>query len=123
MAFDANYSGNHLLIVEDGYFLDEETKLLLVAWGVSVTCLDQNQAISIEVFESRPNGAVIDIEVLPEVALSISENLEELDIPFVFATSQMVQENKPRFQGFRLCADPTELNAILATLFAKAQLN
>jgi hypothetical protein len=61
------------------------------------------------------DGAIIDISLRADMASLLTEKLEGLRIPFLFALSS--QEIDGRFGAYHLCADLDELNAIREGLF------
>ncbi|WP_244530409.1 response regulator [Rhizobium sp. NFR07] len=107
-----------MLIVEDEYFLADETRRKLERLGATVV----GPAGSVEdalrlIASSKIDGAILDVHLGDEFVFPVAEELDGADIPFVFATGYNPSVIPARFSGYALCEKPTELGKIAAALF------
>lgn len=114
------FAGKRILIVEDEYFLADETRQKLKRLGATVV----GPAGSVEdalrlMASSKIDGAILDVHLGDELVFPVAEELDVADIPFVFATSYDPSVIPARFSGFALCEKPTELGKIAAALFGQ----
>ncbi|SFB62424.1 Response regulator receiver domain-containing protein [Rhizobium sp. NFR07] len=112
------FKGKHILIVEDEYFLADETRRKLERLGATVV----GPAGSVEdalrlIASSKIDGAILDVHLGDEFVFPVAEELDGADIPFVFATGYNPSVIPARFSGYALCEKPTELGKIAAALF------
>jgi hypothetical protein len=114
-------AGKRLLVLEDGFFLDEETKRLLEAADAVVQSTSWIDADLVLSSQAEFDGAIVDVNLEADMAFSLTEKLGALGVPFIFALSS--QENGGKFGAYRLCADLDELNAIAEGLFGRPMLN
>jgi hypothetical protein len=113
---NARFTGKRLLVVENGYFLDDETAALLKQLGVVVTratCRDVDDMTDMRQFD----GGVVDLAIEGDLIFNLMERLESLHLPFVFAITERVARKAGHPSPYRLCADREELMAILEGLF------
>ncbi len=72
---------------------------------------------SIDAFHSLErnfgDGAVIDLAYDTHVLIALTDILDELSIPSVFATTSQIE---PGYSGFELSSRPEAMNAILSAL-------
>jgi len=112
--------GKLILVVEDEYFLADETRRQLVALKAEVLGPAGNVDDALELIETRCiDAAILDVHLGDELVFSVAERLEELGIPFVFATGYDPCIVPDRFSGFTLCEKPTELGKIARALFGQ----
>jgi CheY-like chemotaxis protein len=112
------FSGKRILIVEDEYFLADETRRQLLQLDAVVVGPTANVEDALELLEAQPvDGAILDIHLGDELVFPVAEKLDELDIPFVFATAYDPSIIPERFSGFTLCEKPAELGKIAHALF------
>ena len=110
--------GKHVLFVEDGYFLSDETRKVLQRLGAVVVGPVSNLHDAYDVLETRRvDAAIVDIELDDEFAFSFTEELERRGIEFVFAISCAPGTFPAHFSGFTLCEKLDELGKIAAALF------
>lgn len=64
------------------------------------------------------DGAILNIHLGDKLVFPVAEKLDELGIPFVFATGYDPSVVPEKFSGFFLCEKPTELGKIARALFA-----
>jgi CheY-like chemotaxis protein len=110
--------GKRILVVEDEYFLADDTRKQLVALDAEVVGPTGTVDDALELIEtSSVDGAILDVHLGDELVFSVAERLDELSIPFVFATGYDPSIVPEKFSGFTLCKKPTELGKIAQALF------
>ncbi len=112
------YAGKRILVVEDEYFLADEVRRTLLdlnatVVGPAATIDEAMTLISTETIDA----AILDVHLGDEFVFPVAERLEELDVPFVFATGYDRLFIPPEFKGFALCAKPMELHKIAKALW------
>ncbi|MCL7999799.1 response regulator [Brucella sp. 21LCYQ03] len=113
------FEGKHVLIVEDEYFLADETRRKLQKLGAVVVGPTGNVQDALELIKtSFVDAAILDVHLGDELVFPVADELERGDIPFVFATSYDTSIIPVKFTGFVFCEKPTELEKIAAALFA-----
>jgi ActR/RegA family two-component response regulator len=112
------FSGKHILVVEDEYFLADDVQRKLLEIGAFVVGPSSNveDALSL-INEYRVDAAILDVHLGDELVFPVAEELERRDIPFVFATGYDPSFIPVKFTGFALCEKPTELGKIARALF------
>ncbi|MGE7369057.1 response regulator [Neorhizobium sp. NPDC001467] len=113
------FAGKHILIVEDEYFLADETRQKLEQLGAIVVGPAANVQDALDLIaSSKIDGAILDVHLGDEFVFPVAEELEQADVPFVFATGYDPEVIPARFAGFALSGKPTELGKIAVALFA-----
>ncbi len=111
-----------ILIVEDEYFVADETRQLLQSNGAVVVGPAPSVEVGLLLIDSEKiDGAILDIRLQGETVFAIAERLQSLGIPFVFATAYLESNVPEQYGGYLLCEKPTELGAIAAALFSSDQ--
>lgn len=109
-----------VLIVEDNYLIAMEMKAMIERFGCSVAGPVAGVEDALGAVEAeRPDGAVLDVELAAETVWPVAERLEELRVPFLFATGRAAVEVPPRFRDRLLLLKPvsrTTLGEALAGL-------
>lgn len=114
------FEGKRILIVEDEYFLADDTRRKLEKLGAVVAGPTGSVRDALDLMNAFPiDGAILDVHLGDEFVFPVAEELERRDISFVFATSYDPSIIPVKFTGFALCEKPTELEKIAAALFAK----
>lgn len=114
------FEGKRILIVEDEYFLADDTRRKLEKLGAVVAGPTGSVRDALDLMNAFPiDGAILDVHLGDGFVFHVAEELERRDIPFVFATSYDPSIIPVKFTGFALCEKPTELGKIAAALFAK----
>jgi ActR/RegA family two-component response regulator len=115
------FAGKHILIVEDEYFLADETRRELEQVGAIVVGPTGRveEALSL-IATSQVDAAILDVHLGDELVFPVAEELDRKDIPFVFATGYDPAVIPAKFSGFTLCEKPTELGKIAEALFGPA---
>ncbi|CAN7673813.1 response regulator [Rhizobium sp. LjRoot98] len=115
------FAGKHVLIVEDEYFLADETRQKLEASGAIVVGPVATVGAALELLDTEQvDAAILDIHLGDELVFPVAEELERRDIPFVFATGYDPSVLPVRFTGFALCEKPAELEDIANALFGNS---
>jgi two-component SAPR family response regulator len=112
------YAGKRILVVEDEYFLADDVRRKLIELGASVVgpAASVEQALVL-IDDTAIDAAILDVHLGDEFVFPVAERLEELEVPFVFATSYDPAFIPRRFNGFSLCEKPTELGRIARALW------
>ncbi|PDT20973.1 response regulator [Rhizobium hidalgonense] len=112
------FSGKRILIVEDEYFLADETRRKLEDLGAIVVGPTANVRHALDLINQEPiDAAILDICLGDELVFAVADELEARDINFVFATGYDLSDIPVRYRGFALCEKPTELEMIAVALF------
>jgi CheY-like chemotaxis protein len=115
------FAGKRVLVVEDEFLLAEETRRELVKLGAVVigpTPRVDDALFLIE--EEQIDAAILDVFLSDARVFPVAERLEELGIPFVFATAYDPSIISERFGGYILCDKPIELENIAQGLFGSS---
>jgi ActR/RegA family two-component response regulator len=112
------FADKHILIVEDEYFLADETRRNLLAAGALVVGPAGDVLTALSLIDTLcVDAAILDVHLGDEFVFPVAEELETRGIPFVFATGYDPAVIPVTFTGFALCEKPTELSKIAAALF------
>ncbi|QKK20439.1 response regulator [Rhizobium indicum] len=114
------FAGKRVLIVEDEYFLADETRRKLEKAGATVIGPAAGVTAALDLVENEEiDAAILDVHLEGEFVFPVAEELERRDIPFVFATAFDPSVIPVKFTGFALCEKPTELGKIAEALFGQ----
>lgn len=118
----ARFSGKRILVVEDEYFLADETRRKLQKLGAIVVGPTGrvDQALQL-IGEQDVDAAILDIQLDGGLVFPVAEKLETLNIPYVFATGYDPSIIPARFNGFTLSEKPIDLEHIAKALFGPKQ--
>ncbi|RWX79343.1 response regulator [Neorhizobium lilium] len=112
------YAGKRILVVEDEYFLADEVRRRLTELGATVIGPAANVGDAIELLDTNDiDAAILDVHLGDEFVFPVAERLEEMNVPFVFATGYDPAFIPRQFTGFSLCEKPTELGKIAKALW------
>jgi CheY-like chemotaxis protein len=118
--YSAKFSGRRILIVEDEYFLADETRRQLQNLGAAVIGPTGrvDEALALIAHETI-DAAILDVQFAGEYVFPVAEKLEELKIPYVFASAYNPAIIPARFKGFILSEKPIDLDHIARALFGR----
>jgi CheY-like chemotaxis protein len=115
------FSGKRILIVEDEYFLADETRRKLEDLGAIVVGPTSNVSRALDLINREHiDAAILDVYLGDQLVFAVADELEARDINFVFATGYDPSHIPVRYKGFALCEKPTELENIAVALFGPA---
>ncbi|MGK6312317.1 response regulator [Neorhizobium sp. DT-125] len=114
------FAGKRILIVEDEYFLADETRRRLDQFGATVIgpAAHVEEALAL-IKQVEIDAAILDVHLGDQFVFPVAEELDRLDIPFVFATGYDPAFIPKKFTGFAFCEKPAELENIALALFGK----
>jgi CheY-like chemotaxis protein len=120
--YSARFSGKRILVVEDEYFLADETRRKLQKLGATVVGPTGRVDNALELIEEQHiDAAILDIHLDGDLVFPVAEKLETLGIPYVFATGYDPSIIPARFSGFILSEKPIDLEHIAKALFGSTQ--
>jgi len=113
------FEGKSILVVEGEYFLADDARRALIRLKAQVVGPAATVDGVFELIETcKLDGAILDIHLGDELVFPVADKLEELHIPFVFASGYDPRLMPARFAGFILCEKPAELEKIAYALFS-----
>ena len=115
----ADLAGKNLLLVEDSMMIALDAQTMLQNCGAEVelaaTASDARRAIKLNRFDA----AILDVNLYTETSFVVAEDLQDLDIPFVFATGYGETVTVPdRFRGVQVVSKPYLEDVLRAALAA-----
>ncbi|WP_244598545.1 response regulator [Rhizobium tubonense] len=120
----ALFANKRVLIVEDEYFLADETRLKLEDLGAIVIGPVATVRAALDLLDNESvDAAILDIHLGDGLVFPVAEELERCNVPFVFATGYDPSVIPEKFTGFTLSAKPTELGYIADALFGERSTN
>lgn len=115
------YAEKRILVVEEEYFLSDETRQMLDRLRALVVGPASNLAEAFAIIDEQNfEAAVLDVHLADELIFPVAERLEELGIPFVFATGHQATLVSRKYSGFVFCEKLNELDKIAKALFASS---
>ncbi|MEF0942457.1 response regulator [Rhizobium sp. BR 362] len=112
------FSGRRVLIVEDEYLLANEARRQLLKLGAIVVGPTARVEQALELIQDQGvDAAILDVHLDGEMVFPVAERLDELNIPYVFATGYDPSIIPAHFTGFVLCEKPIEIEHIARALF------
>src|SRR5262249_31837375 len=116
------FSGQRILIVEDEHLLADEARRELERLGAFVVGPTGRVDLALElVGREEVDAAILDVHLDGELVFPVADRLQELKIPFVFATGYDPSVIPASFSGFVLCEKPIELEHIARALFGPSR--
>ncbi|MGV1872498.1 response regulator [Agrobacterium rosae] len=118
------FDGKRILVLEDDTLLDDKSRRTLEKLGATIagrTASSEKAILLLE--ENKVDAAILDVFLDDALVFPIVKTLEELDIPYVFATSYVASVVPDKFSGYVLCAEAEELAKISRGLFSGRQHN
>lgn len=112
------FNGKRILVLEDDTLLDEQSRRTLEKLGATIagqTASAEKALVLLE--EHKVDAAILDVFLDDALVFPVVKMLEELEIPYVFATSFIASVVPDKFSGYVLCAEAEELAKISRGLF------
>lgn len=120
--YSAEFSSKRVLVVEDEYFLADETRRKLQKLGAIVVGPTGHVNHALELIDEQGvDAAILDVQLDGDLVFPVAERLEQLGIPYVFATGYDPSIIPNRFNGFILSEKPIDIEHIAKALFGPAQ--
>ena len=115
----ADLKGKSLLLVEDSMMIALDAQAMLQNCGAEVelaaTIADARRAMNLNTFDA----AILDVNLYTETSFAIAEDLQDREIPFVFATGYGETIVMPdRFKGVFVVSKPYVEDVLRAALAA-----
>lgn len=119
---DGRASRKRVLLIEDEYLIANEMARVLAARGMEVIgpAGTVDRAMALIKAGGRIDGAVLDVNLRGEMVFGVAEVLNQLGVPFVFATGYNDTAVPDQFSAVPRCEKPAEPARILQTLFGHA---
>ena len=109
-----------MLVVEDEYFLADEARRKLEELGALVVGPTGSVDTALDLIESDElDAAILDINLDGEMVFAVAERLEQLNIPYVFASGYDAEVVPESFRGHVFSEKPVDFGQIADTLFSK----
>jgi CheY-like chemotaxis protein len=111
-------AGRRVLIAEDEFLIVDDLAHALEGCGAEVVGPVATVGEALELVASEPclDGAVLDINLVGEMAFPVADALRARGVPFVFATGYDAHVVPPRFDGVKRCEKPMEPRRVVETL-------
>ncbi|MBX4867379.1 MULTISPECIES: response regulator [Rhizobium] len=111
------FSGKRILIVEDEYYLADETRRRLEDLGATIVgpTAKVGHALGL-IGREHIDAAILDVCLGDELVFAVADELEERDINFVFATGYDGTVIPAKYKGGVLCGKPIDLEKVAAAL-------
>ena len=114
MAGEADLSGCEVLVVEDDFFLANDTERALKRAGAAVLGPVGQAERALALLESHePNCALVDINLGHGVQFRVAEALQDRGVPFVFVTGYDNVMIPARFESVERIRKPTDFRQIV----------
>jgi light-regulated signal transduction histidine kinase (bacteriophytochrome)/CheY-like chemotaxis protein len=120
-ASSGRLEGAHVLVVEDSLLVALQTEAILRRAGAAsvVICSGTDEALA-RMRETRPDAAVLDINLVRETSVPVADALIEGRVPFVFATGYQDGKRLPaRFAQVPQISKPYASEALVSALAAE----
>ncbi|WP_159999752.1 response regulator [Roseomonas sp. 18066] len=126
MSHAAPLAGFRILVVEDDYNIASELTMVLRQAGATVVGPHPDAEAALAALAGgRPDGAVLDIHLGPGItAYPVADRLEQLGVPYLFATGNVLRPQDPMLRGRPYLEKPISdrlLVRSLAQLLAPAE--
>jgi CheY-like chemotaxis protein len=115
-----NLAGRRVLLVEDEYFIADDTARIFEAGGAEVIgpVASMDEALALVADTPRLDGAVLDINLQGEMAYLVADALAQRGVPYVFATGYDETSVPERYAAVIRCEKPVDPQKIAKALFA-----
>jgi CheY-like chemotaxis protein len=112
------FADKRILVVETESFLGDEVRRKLAHLGATVVGVTDSLDEALHLLSAGGvDAAILDVHLGDDVAFPLAERLEEMSLPFVFATGYDAALLRRGYPGFSLCDNPTELAKIAKALW------
>jgi DNA-binding response OmpR family regulator len=109
--------GQHLLIVEDEYFLAQDLTDYFQQLGVKVVGPVGSVSEALELLNStQVHGAVLDINLRGERVYPVADVLREKRVPFVFASGYGGETEPAAYADVPRCIKPVDFSVLAKTV-------
>lgn len=118
------FKGKRILVLEDGTLLDEQSRRALERLGATIagrTASAEKALLLLE--EHKVDAAILDVFLDDALVFPVVKMLEEMEIPYVFATSYVASIVPDKFSGYILSAEAEELAKVSRGLFSGQRHN
>ena len=117
MTGEADLRGHRVLVVEDDFYLANDTARALQGVGAEVLgpCSTEEAARD-ELEEAHPTGAVVDINLGRGPSFALARTLRQQGVAFVFITGYDEAVIPPEFEGVARLQKPVELRQVVGSL-------
>lgn len=117
MAGAADLSGQRILVVEDDYYLANDTARALQGAGAEVIgpCPNEDAARD-AIIDAPPTGAILDINLNGRRSFELARELNKQGIPFVFVTGYNQEVIPTEFEAVSRLQKPVEFRRIVSVL-------
>ena len=114
-----NFAGTKVLVVEDEFLLADDARRALEDLGAAVIGPTPRVDKALQFLRTTQiDAAILDIDLAGELVFPVAEMLQDMGIPFVFASAYETSIIPARYKGFVLSDKPIELERIAQALFA-----
>lgn len=112
-------AGRRVLVVEDEYFIADDLRHQLEAFGAEVLgpVPRVEEALALIAATLQIDAAVLDINLQDEMVYPVADALQARGVPFLFATGYEKAAVPSRYAGVRHCEKPLELSLVTKALF------
>jgi CheY-like chemotaxis protein len=112
-------AGQHILVVEDDYFIAFDLVSTLETAGVRVVgpAASLSGALDLVAQADRLDGAILDINLQGEMVYPLVDVLKARDIPVVFATGYGRHDILARYADVPLCEKPIQPQKVASLMF------
>jgi CheY-like chemotaxis protein len=110
--------GRHILVVEDEYFIADDLKRSVSAYGASVAgpVATLKEALSLLDSDQDIDGAVLDINLRGERVYPLADRLIASGVPFLFLTGYDADVLPPTYANIVRCQKPLAMHKVVAAL-------
>jgi len=108
-----------VLVVEDNFIIALDTQEMLFQLGVEVVrCATSVKEALMLIGQAVPHFALLDVNLGAEKCFAVAERLQELAVPFAFATGYGDNDSfPPQFSGTPIVSKPYNIDTLRAALW------
>lgn len=114
--------GRTILVIEDDYFLAQDIARKVRGSGASILGPVSNVHDALEILKGAISidAAILDINLMGEMAYPIADALRARSTPFLFVTGYDTAQMPPDYRDVTCCQKPVETQAIANALLGLA---